>query len=155
MMDKHKQFFSDIAKKEKMEKEKSKRTYKTYSFEIDVWPKEANQYTRMEKVYVTAENRYVALQEAQLPFENSGEYFQTRPGGTMPYQIGSANFYKDMHAEADPYIKAEKRQAKKEQIADEKAAKRSSGIERARDGLDQADLNKKLQAVHNQSKYIG
>ncbi len=154
-MNKHEQFFKDMAKKEQMEKQKGKRTYKTYSFEIDVWPKEANQYTRTEKVYVTAENRYIALQEAQLPFQNSGQYFQTRPGGTMPFQIGSPSFYKDTHAKVDPIIKAEKKQAKKQKIADEKAAKRSSGIGRARDGLDDLDLNKKLQRVHNQRLYQG
>ncbi len=60
---------------------------------------------------------------------------------------------KDIHSTFDPFIKADDRKAAKQKKIDLAASSRSAKIDLARDGLDNADLNKKLQAAHNAAGY--
>jgi hypothetical protein len=143
-------WLNDMEKRGKeIENKKGKRIYKTYTFEVTKWFKND---TVIEKVYVTAENKHIALHEAELPFQ--GIDYQISPGGIpVPYQLGTRNFYRDMHAKADPIIKAEKKAAENIKKADEKSANRSAKIDRARDGLHQVEQNNKLERMHNATKH--
>ena len=52
-----------------------------------------------------------------------------------------------------PIVKRKRKAAEKQKQLDLMAASRAVKIDRARDGLDHADLNKKLQAAHSAAKY--
>lgn len=54
----------------------------------------------------------------------------------------------------EPFVKAKEKKAAKMKQEDLAAASRTAATERARDGAELADLNKKLQRVHNQSLHI-
>ena len=54
-----------------------------------------------------------------------------------------------------PFKKAEEQKAAKQKRLDLQAASRSTKIDLARDGINNSDLNKKLQQAHNKSLHIG
>lgn len=76
----------------------------------------------------------------------------TMPQG-YPVNIISESAGRSIHASFEPFIKAGEIKAAKQKRLDLAAASRSSKIDLASDGLDDLDLNKKLQAAHNAAGY--
>jgi len=83
-----------------------------------------------------------------IDFEISVSMPQGHPVNLIAQDAG-----RSIHGSFDPFIKNEKRKAERQKQLDLKIAARQTKIDRSLDGLDQIEVNKKLQAAHSAANY--
>ena len=130
-----------------------KTKYRNYEFEATAFMKNDNV---VYKIYCIGESPDAARYEAELLLKNSGlkDYTMNASSFGSPVQLGTKKYYKSVWKKVDPFIKKENEQAAKVQKRDLMAASKSAKIDRSLDGLNQADENNKLEAMHGKKRHI-
>lgn len=152
----------NIEKTNRKRRERPKEVNNKKAIPLFLFPCEAVIYQKSDtinlKKNVLAGNAEQARYEMEILLQKNNvfdyEISVIMPQG-HPVNIISESAGRSIYNTFKPFILAAEKKAAKQKRLDLQAASRSSKIDLARDGINDLDLNKKLQQAHNQSKYIG
>ncbi len=153
----NREIFKTNKKRKKPEVKNTKKAIPVFTF-----PCEATVYTKNDVITV---NRNVLAGTKEMAYYEMDNYLKSQNARdytisiTMPQGHHIHLIAQDAGVSITysflPSIKSEEARAAKQKRLDLASASRSSKISLARDGLDNADLNRKLQQAHNKSLHIG